>query len=320
MRPKEWINLFPGSSKRSLSLRRGKRGFQKSGVQVSVCEGTGAGSHRPKTFAPSTSPQHSPCHSPLRAPVPPGRRRRRASGGPLRQNPRGAGDEAWRSRPPAPSDGRPHPGRLSFSSTWTDPPTAPAAESGARRGPRRGRACAEGAPRSPRELVNYRVRERTRPRLPWRRRRRRRGGPPGTETTPPTPIPTPHLELKTLVGLGSPFSAGETVSRAQRAVTLSLFHETRLCAWEGHGRGSSTSGAGRVQIARPPSSLKALGAPGLLGPARPSARIQSQPCNNHNSSSHHLLSSEGLPGPSAKCITHIIPLNSRSNPMKEVLL
>ena len=31
-------------------------------------------------------------------------------------------------------------------------------------------------------------------------------------------------------------------------------------------------------------------------------------------------SSEGLPGPSAKCIAHIIPLNSRSNPMKEVLL
>lgn len=316
MRPTGSINLFPGSSKRSLSLRRGKRGFQKSGVQVSVCEGTGAGSHRLKTFAPSASPQHSPGHSPLSAPVPPGRRRRRASGGPLRQNPREAGDEAWGSRPPAPGDGRPHPARLSFSSTWTDPPTAPAAESGAGRGPRRGRACAEGAPRSPRELVNYRVRERTRPRPPRRRRRRRRGAPRGLSP----PIPAPHLELKTLVGVGSPFSAGETVFRAQRAVTVPQFHETRLCAWEGLGRGTSPPGAGRVQVARPPSSLKALGAPGLLGPARPSARIQSQPCNNHNSSSHHLLSSEGLPGPSAKCITHIIPLNSRSSPMKEVLL
>lgn len=107
MRPTGSINLFPGSSKRSLSLRRGKRGFQKSGVQVSVCEGTGAGSHQPKTFTPSTSPQDSQCHSPLRAPVPPGRRRRRASGGPLRQNPRGAGDEAWRARPQPTAPGAP---------------------------------------------------------------------------------------------------------------------------------------------------------------------------------------------------------------------
>ena len=188
MRPTGSINLFPGSSKRSLSLRRGKRGFQKSGVQASVCEGTGAGSHGLKTVAPSASPQHSPCHSPLGAPVPPGRRRRRASGGPLRQNPQGAGDEARGSRPRAPRDGRPHPARLSFSSTWTDPPTAPAAESGAGRGPRRGRACAEGAPRSPRELVNYRVRERTRPGPPRRRRRRRRGAPRGLSPPSPPPI------------------------------------------------------------------------------------------------------------------------------------
>lgn len=113
------------------------------------------------------------------------------------------------------------PARLSFSSTWTDPPGAPGAESRARQGPRRRCACAEGAPRSPRELVDYRVRERRRP--PRRRRRRRRGctelgtryARPGSEA----PNPAPHLELKTAVGVRAPFSAGERVIRAQRAVT-----------------------------------------------------------------------------------------------------
>lgn len=93
----------------------------------------------------------------------------------------GGGGRGMEGEAAAHSAGRPQPARLS-SSTWTDPPTAPEAESGARRGPRRGRACAEGAPRSPRELVNYRVRERTRPRPPWRRRRRRRGAPRGLNT------------------------------------------------------------------------------------------------------------------------------------------
>lgn len=61
-------------------------------------------------------------------------------------------------------------------------------------------------------------------------------------------------------------------------------------------------------------------AAGHLSCARPSARSQSRHCNNHNSSSQHLLSSEGLVGPSAKCITRIIPLNSHSNQHRNCLV
>lgn len=61
-------------------------------------------------------------------------------------------------------------------------------------------------------------------------------------------------------------------------------------------------------------------AAGHLSCARPSARTQAQHCNNHDSSSQHLLSSEGLVGPSAKCITRIIPLNSHSNQHRNCLV
>lgn len=59
---------------------------------------------------------------------------------------------------------------------------------------------------------------------------------------------------------------------------------------------------------------------GHLSCSRPSTRTQARHCNNHNSSSQHLLSSEGLVGPSAKCITRIIPLNSHSNQHRNCLV
>lgn len=120
------------------------------------------------------------------------------------------------------------------------------------------------------------------------------------------------------MGVGSHFSACERVISAEKAGTAPL--PRCLALRLGRRRGLSTPGEGVVQVASPPSSLRALGAAGLLGPgqkARRSARIQSRPCNNHKSSSHCLLSSEGLPGPNAKCITRIIPLNSHSSPMKK---
>lgn len=72
-------------------------------------------------------------------------------------------------------------------------------------------------------------------------------------------------------------------------------------------------GAGSANHLVPSFTKTSREAAGHLSCARPSARTQSRHCNNHNSSCQHLLSSEGLPGPSAKCITRIIPLNSHSN-------
>ena len=191
-----------------------------------MCEGTGAGTHRLKTFARSASPQHSRRHSPLRAPVPAGLRRRRPLGGAPAAESVGGGGRGIRIGAISPRDGRPQRGCPSRQLGRTHPerPELSLGPGGGRGGDARARRGRRGA------RVSWWITaygrggvRRPRPRPPRRRRRRRRGcteletryARPGSEA----PNPAPHLELKTAVGVGSPFSAGERVIRAQRAVT-----------------------------------------------------------------------------------------------------
>lgn len=177
-----------------------------------------------------------------------------------------------------------------------------------------------GAPRSPREQAHYRGPERTRPRGGGGPAHRVEGhgtpeGPPARDGGPPFAPPQPGW--KTAVGVGSYPPQVEAVGAQGQPGPLSQFCDPRSQALALRGCQEGPQHAGKCSDRQAPSLPEASGGSGLLGPARPSARIQSPLCDDHNSSSHHLLSSEGLPDPSAKCTTRIIPLNSHSDSMKK---
>lgn len=68
----------------------------------------------------------------------------------------------------------------------------------------------------------------------------------------------PHLELKTAVGVGSYFSAGERVISTERAVTTPV-QDAWLCTWEDNRRGAALWDLGEFRSVGPVSLKGSLG-------------------------------------------------------------